>query len=93
MSGWNAYLADVKDIAAGCAIISLQGALCGKEGKWDAKQAEMQNYAACLNNIASAQSKGITYNGKKYIIVRAVDDPFLHNLVKKPLFFKSQRQS
>ena len=91
MSGWNAYLADVKDIAAGCAIISLQGALCGKEGKWDAKQGEMQNYAACLNNIASAQSKGITYNGKKYIIVRAVDDSILAQLGKEAVVLQKAK--
>ena len=91
MSGWAAYLADVKDISAGSAIISLEGALCGKEGKWEAKQAEMQNYAACLKNIASAQSKGITYNGKKYIIVRAVDDSILAQLGKEALVLQKAK--
>ena len=91
MSGWTAYLNDVKDISAGSAIISLQGALCGKVGKWDAKQAEMQNYAACLNNIASAQSKGITYNGKKYIVVRAVEDTILAQLGKEALVLQKAK--
>ena len=91
MSGWSAYLADVKPISSGSAIISLQGALCGKEGKWEAKQGEMQNYAACLNNIASAQSKGVTYNGKKYIVVRAVDDTILAQLGKEAVILQKAK--
>ena len=91
MSGWAAYLADVKDISKGSAIISLEGALCGKEGKWDAKQAEMQNYAAVLKNIAQAQSLGVTYNGKKFIVVRAVDDSILAQLGKEAIVLQKAK--
>ena len=86
MSGWAAYLPPVASVTDGCAIISLQGARCGTQGKWQASTAEEQNYAALLNDPASAQSKGLTYGGKKYIITRALDDTIMAQLGKNGLY-------
>jgi hypothetical protein len=85
MSGWAAYLTEVGYVAADSAIISLQGARCGTAGSWAASSAEEVNYAALLKDIGSAQAKGLTYQGKKYIITRAVDDTILAQLGKEGL--------
>jgi hypothetical protein len=85
MSGWAAYLVEVGYVAAGSAIISLQGARCGTQGSWGASSAEEVNYANLLKDIGSAQAKGLTYGGKKYIITRAVDDTILAQLGKEGL--------
>jgi hypothetical protein len=85
MSGWAAYLVEVGYVASGSAIISLQGARCGTQGSWGATSAEEVNYAALLKDIGSAQAKGLTYGGKKYIITRAVDDTILAQLGKEGL--------
>lgn len=85
MSGWAAYLPPVAQVTDGSAIISLQGARCGTMGKWGASQAEEVNYAALLRDVSSAQSKGLTYGGKKYIIIRAIDDTIIAQLGKTGL--------
>jgi hypothetical protein len=85
MSGWAAYLTEVAYVAADSAIISLQGARCGITGKWSASSAEEINYATILKDISSAQAKGLTYGGKKYIVTRALEDTVLAQLGKEGL--------
>jgi hypothetical protein len=85
MSGWAAYLTEVGYVASDSAIISLQGARCGVAGKWAATSAEEVAYAGLLKDIGSAQAKGLTYAGKKFIITRAVDDTILAQLGKEGL--------
>jgi hypothetical protein len=85
MSGWAAYLTEVGYVASDSAIISLAGARCGVAGKWAATSAEEVAYAGLLKDIGSAQAKGLTYAGKKFIITRAVDDTILAQLGKEGL--------
>jgi hypothetical protein len=85
MTGWDAYLTEVGYVAADSAIISLTGARCGTAGKWGATQAEEGSYANLLKDIESAQAKGLTYGGKKFIITRAIDDTILAQLGKEGL--------
>jgi hypothetical protein len=85
MSGWVAYLTEVGYVASDSAIISLQGAQCGVAGKWAATSAEEVAYSNLLKDIGSAQAKGLTYAGKKFIITRAVDDTILAQLGKEGL--------
>jgi hypothetical protein len=85
MAGWAAYLVEVGYVSGGSAIISLQGARCGTQGTWSASSAEEVNYANLLKDIGSAQAKGLTYAGKKYIITRAVEDTILAQLGKEGL--------
>ena len=80
MSGWEAYLPQLEVVSDASAIISLQGALCGKKGNWKANQAEMSHYAALMNQPYTAQSKGLTYGGTKYIVIRATDDTIVAQL-------------
>jgi hypothetical protein len=85
MSGWAAYLPLVQQVADGSAIISLQGAQCGKSGNWKATGAEEQAYAALIKDTASAQAKGLTYGGKKFIVTRVLDDTIFAQLGKEGL--------
>jgi hypothetical protein len=85
MAGWPAYLTEISYVAADSAIISLQGARCGLLGKWAATPTEEVAYAGLLKDIGSAQAKGLTYAGKKFIITRAVDDTILAQLGKEGL--------
>jgi hypothetical protein len=85
MSGWAAYLTEVGYVSSDSAIISLQGARCGINGNWAASTAEEANYASLLKDIGTAQAKGLTYQGKKFIITRAVDDTILAQLGKEGL--------
>jgi hypothetical protein len=85
MSGWAAYLTEVGYVSSDSAIISLAGARCGTNGNWAASSAEEVNYAGLLKDIGSAQAKGLTYQGKKFIITRAVDDTILAQLEKEGL--------
>jgi hypothetical protein len=85
MSGWAAYLTEVGYVASDSAIISLQGARCGIAGNWAASSAEEVSYANLLKDIGSAQAKGVTYQGKKFIITRAVEDTILAQLGKEGL--------
>jgi len=85
MSGWAAYLVEVGYVSDGSAIVSLQGAECGKHGNWKATAAESQKYASLIQNIGTAQAQGLTYAGKKFIIVRAVDDTITAQLGKEGL--------
>ena len=91
MSGWEAYLPPVAAVTDGCAIISLQGARCGTKGSWKASTQEEQNYAALLLDPNSAQSKGLTYGGKKYIITRALEDTIMAQLGKNGLVLQKSK--
>ena len=82
---WTAYLAPLNGVAPDSAIISLQGAHCGHVGNWKASQAEEMKYASLFSDLSSAQMKGLTYAGKKFIIVRAGDDVIISQAGKEGL--------
>jgi profilin len=71
---WNAYLAELKTRSTGCAIISLQGAVCGTEGTWKAQQAEVSSYPSLIAPNSPAQTNGVKYNGEKFFLNLATDD-------------------
>jgi hypothetical protein len=80
---WRSFLSELCGVVADSAILSLQGARCGIAGAWAASQAEEVNYSRLLKNIGSAQAKGLTYQGTKFIITRAVDDTLFAQLGKE----------
>jgi hypothetical protein len=91
MISWRTFLVEVGSVAASAAIISLQGALCGTIGKWSASQAEEVNYSTLVKDIGSAQAKGLTYQGTKFIITRAIDDTILAQLGKEGLVLQKSQ--
>ena len=72
MSGWDAYAAYFNGFAESAAIVSKDGALCGKYGPWAATQADLSGYAAICK--AMSMSLPLTYKGVKFIINRCADD-------------------
>ena len=71
---WNAYLADLKNSSSGCAIITLQGALCAQEGSWSAKQAEIQQWGTYFAANSPATATGVFYNGEKFFCNQAGEE-------------------
>ena len=71
---WNAYLADLKTHATGCALISNEGAVCATEGTWKATPQESQQYALLFKNPAAAQASGLTYGGVKFFCNQATEE-------------------
>ena len=63
---WNDQLAVLKTQSTGCAIITQQGALCAKEGKWDATADELVKYTTYFSEPSPALA-GFYYAGQKYI--------------------------
>ena len=74
MSGWDAYVAYFNGYAESAAIVSKDGALCGKFGSWSATQSDMSGYAAICRDIEHGGSLPLTYKGVRYIINRCADD-------------------
>jgi hypothetical protein len=91
MSGWAAYLAPLDGVAAGAAIISLQGAECGKKGDWKASAQEQQQWAQYWSDLSQANAKGLFYNKAKNIVVRAADDTILASLGKEGLILQKAK--
>jgi hypothetical protein len=91
MSGWAAYLAPLNGVADGSAVISLQGANCGKQGNWKASTAEEQTWAAYWKDLTQANAKGLFYDKKKNIVIRAVEDTIVASLGKEGLILQKAK--
>lgn len=85
---WNAFLPPVEQVSTGSAIIAKTGAHCGHKGSWNATPAEEVNFSNILKIPYKYIGKGLTYNRKKYIIVRASDEMILAVKPYERIMFK-----
>ncbi|EAY11841.1 profilin, putative [Trichomonas vaginalis G3] len=67
---WNDQLVVLKTQSTGCAIISLQGTLCAKEGTWKATQDELMKYTTYFAEPSPALA-GFMYAGEKFVCNQA----------------------
>ena len=88
---WDGYLDPIVPVCSGCAILGLNGSLCGKKGDWKAKADEQQAYGKALQDIASQQGKSLNYAGKKFMIIQAVDDFILAQQGKEALVVRKTK--
>jgi profilin len=88
---WNAYLAELKTKSTGCAIISLQGAVCGKEGNWKAAQAEVQSYPGLVKANSPAATSGVKYGGDKFFMNVSTDDSLVAQKGKQAIVLQKAK--
>ena len=88
---WDGYPAPIAQVASGVAIISLAGAVCGKKGDWKKKAGEEAAYGKALQDCASQQGKSLTYGGKKFMIIQAVDDFILAQQGKEAIVLRKTK--
>ena len=63
---WDAYAEELEGTTTAAAIISDEGALCGKHKEFNATPQECVQWSKCFKDPPLARQKGISYNGKKY---------------------------
>lgn len=74
MSNWADYLTPIDQVSHGCAIISSQGVLLGKMGKWYPQDEEQYIFSFLMNDPVRTQSMGLYYGGEKYKVTKATGE-------------------
>lgn len=71
---WAKYLEDVKDVSSGCAVISLQGAVCVTEGLWEALPSENLAFADLFKVEDISTIIELHYNEQEFSVITSSHD-------------------
>ena len=73
MSSWDGYAEVMDPTCDGCAIVSLEGALCCQHGTFQADADELIEWGQLVQNPALCRQIGLSYGGKKLFVTSYSD--------------------